>query len=142
MKQSRLRARIGATAAAAVVLTGGAVALAAPASAKANLIAIDGVEYVAKPKPVITVDVTYSCDTGETLRIEGVATSTVNKKAVATGTLASGKVTCDFGSHIAEVKLTPKAGTVFHKGDKVKVAVKTLDATNVVYADAEKFTKI
>ncbi|MFK0295407.1 hypothetical protein ACIQU6_33735 [Streptomyces sp. NPDC090442] len=142
MKPSRLRARFGGTAVATALLAVGAVAMAAPASAKANLIAIDGAEYAAQPKPMITVDVTYSCDTGETLRIEGVATSTANKKAVATGTLASGEVTCDFGSHVAEVKLTPKAGAVFHKGEKVTVVVKTLDATNAVYADAEKFAKI
>ncbi|MEU5431890.1 hypothetical protein AB0G73_00770 [Streptomyces sp. NPDC020719] len=138
MKPSRIRTRIGAGALAAVALTAGAVAIASPAFAKANAISVSKATFTAKPKPVIKVKVTYSCDTGYSLRIEGVATRTVNKKAVATGVVASDKVVCDYRNHVAEVKLAPKAGTALHKGDKIKLVVKTRDAAGHVYAEASK----
>ncbi|MBD0741402.1 hypothetical protein [Streptomyces sp. CBMA152] len=138
MKPSRTRTRIGATALAAVALTAGAVAIASPASAKANAIAINKAAFAAKPKPVIKVKVTYSCDTGTSLRIEGVATGAASKKTVATGTVASKNVVCDYRNHVTEVKLTPKPGTALHKGAKVRLTVKTRDAAGHVYANASK----
>ncbi|GGU29190.1 hypothetical protein [Streptomyces violascens] len=142
MKPSRMRTRIGGTALAAVALTAGAVAIAAPASAKTNAIAISQATFAAQPKPVIKVKVTYSCDTGTSLHIEGMASGAVSKKTVATGAVASSKTVCDYGDHVAEVQLTPTTGAVLRKGDKVTLVVKTRDAAGHIYADASKSTTL
>ncbi|MEV4443700.1 hypothetical protein AB0K09_32880 [Streptomyces sp. NPDC049577] len=136
---SRLRNRLAATAAAALVLGAGALTAAPAAVAKANLIAIDG---VALRSPGIQVDVTYSCDPGMNHQLVANATANAgtNHESVAAATIKTGKLVCDYDDHKAQVYLRPALGSHFAKGDEVQVKVYYFDDEGFSYAQQETVT--
>ncbi|MFF3542886.1 hypothetical protein [Streptomyces platensis] len=138
MKSSRMRRRL-AGAAAAAVLAGAGVLVAAPAAvAKANLLAID---KVALHDIGLKVKVTYSCDTGINHQLVANAVN-LNQPghdvSIAAGTLKKEKLVCDYSDHTAQVTMRAPAGSHFAKGDKVKVTVFYFDDEGFSYANVEK----
>ncbi|MEU8686557.1 hypothetical protein [Streptomyces sp. NPDC048611] len=138
MKSSRSRRRL-AGAAAAAVLAGAGVLVAAPSAvAKANLLAI---EKVSLHESGLQVKVTYSCDAGLThqlvanaFKVSGPRHDTSN----AAGTVKADKLVCDYDDHTALVNLRPSAVSHFAKGDKIKVTVFYFDDDGFSYAYQKK----
>ncbi|MFI9045967.1 hypothetical protein [Streptomyces sp. NPDC053427] len=142
MKSSRVGRRVAGTAVTALMLTAGAVAMASPAAAKANSIALGKVALDTRQASVIKADVTYSCDPGSDVHVA--ATVTKLDKAdgkhpsIATGTLPNSKLVCDADKHVARLTLRPKPHSSFRKGDDVKAAAAIVTPAGAHYADAEK----
>ncbi|GAA2604798.1 hypothetical protein ACWCO0_17625 [Streptomyces tubercidicus] len=138
MKSSRLRRRL-AGAAAAAVLAGTGVLVAAPAAvAKANLMTIDKVSL---HEPGLQVKVTYSCDTGINHQLVAGAiklNQTGSDESTAAGTVKKNKLVCDYTNHTALVTLRPAVASHFAKGDTVKVSVFYLDNDGFIYTREEK----
>lgn len=122
MKSTRLKARLAGTAATVAVLGGAALATAPAAAAKANVISIDKVTLDGQQ---LSVHLGYSCDTGYTWGLSGKAVRTGGQSgpASATGTVATGALTCDYRSRALKLNLTQAAGAHFAAGDEVKVTV-------------------
>ncbi|WP_438484100.1 hypothetical protein [Streptomyces sp. S186] len=142
MKPNRPVRRVAGTAATALLLATGAVgALASPAFAKANSVAVGKVALGAGHPAVVTTEITYSCDPGSDVHLAATATSLVAKghhRAVATGTLANKKLRCDARNHIVRLVLHPKPGSVFHKKQRVVIEAAVVTPRGAHYADATK----
>ncbi|MFJ9618447.1 hypothetical protein [Streptomyces noursei] len=142
MKPARPVRRVAGTAATALLLAAGAVgALASPAVAKANSIAVGKVALGAGRPAVVTAELAYSCDPGSDVHLAATATGRPAKghrPAVATGTLANKKLVCDARVHRARLVLHPQHGATFHKKDRVTVAAAVVTPRGAHYADASR----
>ncbi|MYT27686.1 MULTISPECIES: hypothetical protein [unclassified Streptomyces] len=142
MKPNRPVRRVAGTAATALLLAAGAVgALASPAFAKANSVAVGKVALGAGRPAAVTAEIAYSCDPGSTVHLAATATSRPAKghrPAVATGTVANKKLVCDADVHRVRLVLHPKRGSAFDKKDRVTVAAAVVTPRGAHYADARR----
>ncbi|MEV5597270.1 hypothetical protein [Streptomyces sp. NPDC052496] len=122
MKSTRLKARVAGTAAAVAVLGGAALATAPTAAAKANVISIERAQLRAG---ALSVTVKYSCDTGLAWNLVSKMSKVDQEEdptSLATATVASDKIICDYQTRVLKLKLQPTKGSHFVKGDEVKVS--------------------
>ncbi|MEU9117032.1 hypothetical protein AB0D04_36075 [Streptomyces sp. NPDC048483] len=143
MKSARSSCRVTGTAVATVILAAGTLgALASPAVAKANSMAVGKVALDTKHASVIKAEIIYSCDPGSDVHVATTAKSLHpaegHRPSVATATLANKKLVCDADRHRARLTLRPKPDSVFRKGTKVRVAAAIVTPHGDHYADAKK----
>ncbi|MFI1971231.1 hypothetical protein BLA24_32745 [Streptomyces cinnamoneus] len=139
MNASRVRRRLAGATAATLMAGVGALAAASPAAAKANLLAVDKVSLVGEN---VQVDVTYSCDPGESYQLVANALTQrdTHFQARAATLVKPAKLTCDYNSRTLHLTLKNELSAHFAKGDQVKVKVFYLDPDGFDYANEETAT--